>query len=170
MPLASLRRLRTPSGAKEVPSRLGPRVPRRQRHPCHQGSTPERPARGPGSLRKWIKDCGRPSHCSSWQGRASQTILKVASEGLPHHSGKHLALTASHDPPTRPTLYEATAHRERAQSNQLRAGSPGPCTSNVAASPNTAVKTPPSPRGLRLGRSLGASHGTTPKHGAPKVS
>ena len=33
MPVASLRRHRTPSGAKELPLWLGPHMPRRQRHP-----------------------------------------------------------------------------------------------------------------------------------------
>ena len=40
----------------------GPRMPRRQRHLCLRSSTPERPAKGLGDLRKWIKDCSRPRH------------------------------------------------------------------------------------------------------------
>ena len=39
---------------------------------ANQGSTPERPAKRPDSLRKWIKDCGRPRHSPRWTLFAEQ--------------------------------------------------------------------------------------------------
>ena len=159
MPVASLRHLRTPSGTLEVPLRCRPRMPRRQRHPCHQGSTPRRPAKGPSSLRKWIKDCGRHRHFPAANSKPHEPIHGHKCTRV-HATSRGRAKHKRHAVDPQP-LCSSSLRTVDMPSN--------PTYSLEQASNNLARKTPTT-WAFRLGRSLGASHGTTPKHGAPKVS